>query len=1036
MKKNLLLAGLTYFLLVSFVSHSQDWVNMMSDRNINVKDVQKAFNNWYSSHKQTESGNEGKTAVKGEPEGEDGNYELYKRWEWLMEPRTYPSGNRPDMVEIEKEYQSYLAAHNRNESNNGIHRVQSPMGWSYVGSVNVPANGDAGRLNRIRINPSNSNILYACAPSGGLWVSFNGGSSWSTKTDKLADLATSDVAIDYTDTNVMYLATGDGDGIGGGATTPSTIGVLKSTDGGSTWNATGLNYTLQNTGPNEATVNELLINPVHHNTVFAATSFGLYFTNNGGISWSLVLNGINLKDMAFEPSNCSVMYASSANGQFYRSTDSGYSFTQITLPSSTGAGRMALAVTPANSNYVYVLADASADYSFFGLWRSTDQGQTFTLMSTSPNLLGEMPSGFGTGGQGWYDLALAASPTNSSEIIVGGVNIWRSTDGGSSWLLNASQDGFGAPYVHADVHHLLYASSSKYYAACDGGLYVTPNSGGTWNDIGNGLEIAEQYCIGLSASNSTLWITGWQDNGTNLASGGSWVEAFGGDGMDCFIDYSNNNNMYCETYQGGFNISTNGGSNFNPIAINTGEAAAWVTPWMQDPSSPNTLFAGIENVWKSTDQGNTWNPISSWGQTGNSILALAVAPSNDQYIYASNYSTIYETSNGGASWTNIAGGLPVAINQITDIAVDPNNPLRVWVTFSGFNASNKVFQSVNGGSSWTDISTGLPNLPVNCIVYQKGGAGDAMYVGTDMGVYYRDTVNTSGNWVSYNTGLPNVMIDRLEIYSPSNILRAASYGRGTWQIATYSPSAVKPVAFFNGFPTTICAGSSVQFTDTSSNTPTSWKWTLTGGTPATSTIQNPVIQYATAGTYPVKLVATNAHGSDSLMVNNYVKVNPIPAAPVVVQNGHQLLVIPNTYSFYQWYYRNNLCPSQTDTAWWIGATGVYKVIVTDSTGCSNSASLDVTNLTGIEQLLTAGEQLLAYPNPTSGNLEIVINNISQGEYSLAISNVLGQTVYSEIIQYSGSAYSQSVNMSNYDKGIYFLSISGNNTRVVKKITVF
>ncbi|NNM95253.1 MAG: PKD domain-containing protein [Bacteroidia bacterium] len=1034
MKKLPLLAGMIILVFSSSALYAQDWAGMMNDRNANMHDVQKAFNNWYSAHKPDADNVQDKKASKNGENEEDGNYELYKRWEWLMEPRTYPTGKRPDMAAIEKEYQNFLAGQNRDEHRSNLHRVQSPGAWTYTGNVNIPANGDAGRLNRIRINPSNSNILYACAPSGGLWISTNGGFNWTTKTDRLADLATSDVAIDYADTSIMYLATGDGDGIGGGESTPSTIGVLKSTDGGNTWKPTSLNYTLQNSGPGGMTVNELVINPVHHNTVFAATSFGLFFTSNAGISWNMVLSG-NIKDMAFEPSKCSVMYATTSNGHFYRSVDSGYSFTQVVLPSSSGAGRMALAVTPANSSYVYVLADNSADYSFLGLWQSTDEGQTFTLKSTSPNLLGEMPSGFGSGGQGWYDLALAASPSNASEILVGGVNIWRSTNGGGNWSLNASQDGFGAPYVHADIHHIIYQNATTCYAACDGGLFRTTNNGGSWGDLGNKLEIAEQYCIGLSASNASLWITGWQDNGTNLASGGSWTEAFGGDGMDCFIDYSNNNNLYCETYQGGFQMSNNGGSSFNSIAINTAEIAAWVTPWIQDPKNANTIFAGIENVWKSTDQGNTWNPVSNWGQSGNSILAIAVAPSTDSYIYASNYSSIYRTSNGGGAWTNVSSGLPLGMAQITDIAVDPGNPQRVWVTFSGYSSGNKVYQSVNAGSTWTNISTGLPNLPANCIVYDKTGTGDAMYAGTDMGVYYRDTVNTGGTWVSYNTGLPNVMVTDLQIYAPSHLLNAATYGRGTWQVGTYVPAASKPVVQFQGFPATICAGSSVQFTDLSANQPVSWNWTLTGGTPPSSGAQNPSIKYMTAGLYPVKLVAANGIGSDSLTMNSYIKVNPLPAVPAIVQNGYQLSVVPNTYQFYQWYFKNNLCPDQVDTQWWIGATGMYKIVVTDSTGCSNSATLDVTNLTGVQSLSSTG-QLLAYPNPASGNLEIVFNGGQAGDYVLALSNILGQTLYSENLRYTGTTLSQNINLQGYDKGVYFLSVSGINSRIVKKITVF
>jgi PKD repeat protein len=1008
---------------------AQDWTQMVKDPKANLHDIQKAFNAWHSLYGPAKIDKHDVDAKKEKEEGEDGNYELFKRWEWFMEQRTYPTGNMPDMVSVTKQYQDYLALHKADEK---THRIEASARWSYAGISNTPTNGEAGRVNRIRIHPTNSNIIYACSPSGGLWKSTNGGTSWSTNTDQLADLGTSDIAINPKNPNIMYLATGDGDGISGGETTPSTVGVLKSTDGGATWNKTSLYYTLEASGPSEMTVNELLINPVNPDTLFAGTSFGLYVTTNGGISWNEVQAG-NIKDIAMEPSHPWIVYASTANNQFYRSPNYGFTYKQITLPGSAGAGRLAIAVTPADSNYVYVLGDNSSSAAFQGLWLSTDDGVTFNLQSSSPNLLGFSPNGSDNQGQGWYTLSLAASPTNANEIIVGGVNVWRSTNAGVSWSINASWTGFGAPYIHADIHHLIYLNGTTYFAGDDGGVNKTTNSGASWSDLSNGLEIAEQYSIGLSASSSTLWITGWQDNGTNVANGAAWAEDLGGDGMMCFIDNTNNNNMYGETYQGGFNYSSNGGTSFNNIAIATGESAAWVTPWLQDPKASKTLFAGYENIWKSTNRGSSWTPISTWGVATIDINALAIAPSNDQYLYAASFNAFEGTSNQGATWTNIGGGLPIGTDALTRIVVDPNNPLRLWVTFSGYSPTSKVYQSVNGGTSWTNISNGLPNLPVNCIAYQGNGS-DAMYVGTDMGVYYRDTINTGGNWVSYNAGLPNVMIADLKIYAPTNILRAATYGRGTWQIATYTPSAVKPTAFFTAFPTTICANQSVQFTDSSANSPTSWNWTLTGGSPSSSTAQNPTVVYSTAGVYPVKLVATNSHGSDSITQATYVTVNANPPVPTIVQTGHLLTASPSGWAYYQWFDKNILAAGATQYQFYISVPGIYKVVITDSNGCSSSNQLVVSVVTGINSI-SVDDEVNAYPNPTTGNLQVAFNLPDEGDYTMAVSNILGQTIYSNTIHLSGPQTS-SINMANYSKGIYFLSLTGQNSRIVKKITVY
>ncbi len=410
---------------------AQDWTQMIKGPKANLYDIQKAFNAWHSLHAPAKVDKHDADAKKEKEEGEDGNYELYKRWEYFMAPRAYPTGNMPDMASIANQYQDYLNTHNADPN---THRVEAAARWSYAGISNTPKNGEAGRINRIRIHPSNNNIIYACAPSGGLWKSTNGGTSWSSNTDLLPDLATSDVAIDPKNTNIMYLATGDGDGISGGETTPSTIGVLKSTDGGATWNRTSLYYTLLASGPSEITVNELLINPINPDTVFAATSVGLYCTPNGGLSWYEVQAG-NIKDIAMEPSHPWVVYAASASDQFYRSANYGFSFKQVTLPSSAGAGRLAIAVTPADSNCVYVLGDNASIFTFFGLWLSKDDGLTFTLQSNSPNILGFSPNGSDNQGQGWYTLSLAASPTNAAEIIVGGVNVWRSTNSGLSQFL-------------------------------------------------------------------------------------------------------------------------------------------------------------------------------------------------------------------------------------------------------------------------------------------------------------------------------------------------------------------------------------------------------------------------------------------------------------------------------------------------------------------------------------------------------------------------------------------------------------------------
>lgn len=953
--------------------------------------------------------------------------------------KNLPSGNQPDQAAIEKEYQDYLAKQNTRKSTRKA--LATTPTWTYAGNTTIPAGGDAGRINRVRVDPNNSSIVYACGPSGGLWKSTNGGTSWSTKTDQLLGIGTSDVAIDPTNSNILYLASGDGDGINGAFVTPSTIGVLKSTDGGVTWNPTGLHYTLQTSGPALYTVNELKINPKNTQVIMAATSFGLWFTTNGGVTWNEAQAG-NFKSVEFEPGNPKVVYATTGSltatpAAYYRSTNGGQSFTAITLPTATSAGRMQLGVSPASPNYVYVLADNLNNDAFLGLWLSTDTGKTFVEKSTTPNLLGfgNGTGGDATDGQGWYTLSIAVSPTNAAEVLVGGVDIWESTSSGTSWTRITDWNGFGKPYVHADIHGITFVPGSGTTAYCgtDGGVSKSTSVSSAWSDLSSGLEIAEQYSIGLSGSNANEWITEWQDNGTNLNNGG-WSEVIGGDGMICFIDQTNNNVMYGETYQGSFEMSSNAGASFNNITNGLTETGPWATQWMQDPSSPNTLFAGLNNVWKSTNQGGSWTKISTYASTSTTIDAIAVAPSNDQYIYAAQTGAIYATINGGTNWTNVTGNLGLSNIAITKIAVDPNNPLRIWVTVSGYTAADKVFQSVTGGTTWTNISTNLPNLPANCIVYAGGGI-DAMYVGTDMGVYYRDTTNTGGDWVAYTTGLPNVEISDLKIYAPSSILRAATYGRGVWQVGLYQPALTAPVAGFKAYPGKICATNTVQFTDTSTNEPTAWSWTFSGGTPATSTLQSPTITFNTAGTYSVALTATNANGNNSISQLNYITVYPNPPTPVVTQSDSTLTANPTTYPYYQWYKSGSIIGGATSYDLVESAKGGYKVIISDTNGCSSSVIFTVTVVNGINELSSLSDYVNLYPNPTTGNLQLIFDIPVSGTYTVKLSNVIGQTVYTTDMQLSGKT-TRTLDLSGYSKGVYFLSVEGNNSRAVRKVVLY
>jgi PKD repeat protein len=841
----------------------------------------------------------GQTTRNAGEEEELRGYQVYKRWEEFMAPRVYPSG---DKSIVARSYQEFMNTQEGNPSGKVINGPDNTFSttWQPIGPFGDPTGGNAGRINMVRFDPTNASGYWVCAPDGGLWSTANNGSSWNTNTNLLQVIGTTDVIFDPTNPQNMFLATGDGD-----AGDSYSYGVLKSTNGGNTWSATGLTFNVSQ----GRVIHKLLMNPQNKNTFFAATSVGLYKTNNGGTSFTVVAGG-DIDDVEYKPGDTTTVYC--CNTQFLQSTNGGTSFTAITngMPASGSVQRLAIAVTPANASVVYVVAASASNSGFLGFYQSTNSGTSFITKASTPNLLGWASAGNDTGGQGWYTLSTAASPTNSNEIVVGGVNIWRSTNGGSNWSLFAHWTGTGAPYVHADIHDLDYRNGSTVLAGTDGGVFQTTNGGTSFAAINGNMNIAQIYKIGLSTNTYSMGITGHQDNGTNIYSGG-WTQTMGGDGMACFIDRTNDLVMYGEQYNGSFNRTTDGGQNWTGITTGLTGNASWVAPWHQDPAVANTIYGGYSQIFKSTNQGTSWSQMGTIGGSG-TIVEFAIAPSNNQVVYAIRGNALYKTSNGGASWAAITGTLPVGSAQLTWVAVKNTDPNMVFVTFSGYSAGNKIFKSTDGGTTWTNYSTGLPNLPTNCVTYWNG-SNDGVYVGCDVGVYYRDA--SMASWVSYSSNLPNVAVRDLAIFYPLGKLRAATFGRSAWEIDLYNNGLMAPIANFTADKNYICPSMTVNYSDLSTFGPTSWSWVFPGGSPATSTVQNPAVVYNTPGTYSAALTASNVNGSSVMTKTMYIVVSSTTNVLPFVEGFQGAIFPPTNWQNYD---------AATDNLKWAWNTSVGK----------------------------------------------------------------------------------------------------------------
>jgi len=835
-------------LFFSFSFAQNDWVNDMFDPNANFFQTQEKFNSYW----------ENKEIEKGK------GWKQFKRWEAFMEPRVNSNG-KFNHQNLFKEW-----VRNKNVLKS---TPQIQANWTAYGPTNVPlqSNGSKrgiGRLNVVEFDPNDSNILWVGSPAGGLWKSVDGGQNWSSNTDLLPNLGVSDIAIDPTNSNIMFIATGDRDG---GDT--YSYGIMKSIDGGTSWDSTGLSFYFTQTYRG----NRILINPNNTNEILVSTRRAsgtgeVYRSIDGGNNFSLQLQE-NLISMEFKPNDPNVVYGGTQVGgpsKIFKSNDNGQNWTQLSsnLPTS-GVGRCQVAVTPANPDVVYAVFCGN-DNGFYGLYKSLDQGITWNVQSDSsnaPNLLDWSTDGSGSGGQGWYDLSLTVSPYDENTIFVGGINTWKSVDGGITWnICSHWYGGGGVEYKHADEHYLKYnPSTARLYSANDGGLYYSDNDGNNWTDISDGLQISQFYRSGISQTNPALIISGAQDNGTLLMNGiNLWDAVRGGDGMECIIDPTNENIMYSSVYYGAISKSTNGGGSFNDISpANDG---AWVTPYVLDPSNPNRIIAGYTEVWESTDGGASWNTLTN-GQAGGTIDAIAVSKSNGNVIYFSEYNDIYVTDDNGATWTDITNGLPN--RSISYIAIDPNNSDKAWITYSGFGNGQKVYKTTDRGNSWSNISAGIPNIPANCVIINHLNSGlEELYIGTDLGVYYKDTSMTL--FQTFNNGLPNVIVNELEIQYQNNQLIATTYGRGIWK--TDLPITLPPSANFIASDTLLCdVPAQVNFQNNSTNA-LSFIWDFGDGN--TSTDFNPSHTYTSFGDFTINLIATGPLGSDTIIKSQHISILP------------------------------------------------------------------------------------------------------------------------------------------------------------------
>jgi len=743
----------------------------------------------------------GQEVQRDEDESKEADY-VNKRREWFYQQREYPFKTIPQGIRAQavRQVQDYLRAEAALRASISPATSLVQPTWNLIGPKPITGGQSyGGRITSLAIDPVTPTTIYAGAAEGGVWKSVDAGAHWLPITDTQASLAVGAITIDPTNHNIIYVGTGEdnfsGDSYYG-------AGILKSTDGGATWAHYTSVFTANYAGGEQ--IGAIAVDPANNQILLAAVNFpfygvaGIYRSTDGGQTWAGTYNagGYNPgTNIFFDPVTPTIAYAALYQDTVLKSTNSGATWAPIAgsgataLPNPTTVGRIALAIAPSQPSTLYAAVSGGND--LIGLYKTTDAGASWHEMTGLPNFCAT---------QCWYDIVLAVSPTNPNLVAAGGVYPYHpggsavtiSQDGGTTWTDQSSG-------LHPDTHALAFTpDGTKLYVGNDGGVWSTTSATATtipWTNLNATFAIAEYYPgLSMDQANVKHALVGSQDNGTEIYKGSlSWPNVACGDGGSTLIDQVSTSTLYTNCIEESIYKSTDNGNTWNWAGNGLyNDPTGWVPPLASDSKTHTILYFGTNRIYQSKDSATTWNPISSTivnpaDTSGYGVLStIAVAPTDSNTIYAgSNDGGMFVSRNAlsGASstWTQSMTGLPN--RAVTWVAVDHFSPSIAYVGFSGFtgygDSLGHIFRTTTAGASWTDISSNLPNTPVNAILVDPD-LPSTIFVGTDIGAFY--TTNTGGSWATLGAGLPNTVVTGLGLHEATRTLRASTHGRSVWDL--------------------------------------------------------------------------------------------------------------------------------------------------------------------------------------------------------------------------------------------------------------
>lgn len=824
-----------------------EWARMLYADPINVPALDSAFVAYYRVHP-----------------FEKNNYtKFYRRWRHRIEPYLQPDGSilRATPDELEARFRP---------ASNAAQLLRADSRWSPIRMNTFWPGSDVVapwqvNVYSFAIAPSNSNILVCATEPGGIFRTTDKGANW-VQIGMDYELGSEALAIHPTNPATIYITTN-------GA-------IRKTTDAGATWSTI---FTLA-----DMWCYRIEILPTDPNLIVAATNKGIIRTTDAGVTWKTTLDAAS-SDVAIHPTTPSIIYALGYNEgakryEFWKSIDFGATFsirsTGWYADTSDGGGR--LSVTAADPGRIYgVLLTPKGPQ----VLRSNNEGESWRVIAT-----GNSDSLKMNNGQGYYDFAVLASPTNADHLIVATTTAYKSTDGGEHFT---PLGGYTGPFaIHPDIQDMR-AFGGQTWIATDGGLtYSTDFFTNTDNAVArvNGLNGSDFW--GFDAGwNSDVMVGGRYHNGNTATTenyNGRFLRMGGGEAATGYVNPIRANWTYYSDI-GAYILPDTLSDKFISIPIskwpNESYFQMWYSRMVWDPRCYNTVWIGNGNtLWRSNNGGARYDSVFAVKDSTAWIEHIEIARSNPDVIYITEHNSAYydakvwRSRDAGATWDSLPPfpGTSRGERRQMKITMSGTDANELWAALANGNASNKVFHSRDGGATWENMTTTtIRDVSVSDIVHQLGTDG-GVYIACNGGrMYYRN--RAMSDWVSYNNGLWIGGYTRcLKPFYRDGKLRAGG-NLGVWEIPLYEPSM--PLAQ----PTvdkriTDCPRDTFYFDDYSVlryDQQQRWAWEFPGASYVSSTTdRNPRVVYGAPGRYNVALTVSNALGTNRKEIAAMVEVGP------------------------------------------------------------------------------------------------------------------------------------------------------------------